>query len=104
GANAIQLEDQEFPKRCGHLDGKTLVAATEMAGKIKAALDARRSRETLVIARTDAIAVEGFERAIERAVLYRDAGADVLFVEAPKTRAELERIAPALSGVPLMAN
>ena len=75
-----------------------------MAGKIKAALDARRSRETLVIARTDAIAVEGFERAVERAALYRDAGADVLFVEAPKTRAELKRIPPALGGVPLMAN
>jgi 2-methylisocitrate lyase-like PEP mutase family enzyme len=104
GASAIQLEDQEFPKRCGHLDGKTLIPAAEMVGKIKAALDARRSRETLVIARTDAIAVEGFERAIERGALYRDAGADVLFIEAPKARAELERIAPALGGVPLMAN
>ena len=104
GASAIQLEDQDFPKRCGHLDGKVLVPAAEMAGKIKAALDARRSRETLVIARTDAIAVEGFERAVERAALYRDAGADVLFVEAPKTRAELKRIPPALGGVPLLAN
>ena len=104
GASAIQLEDQDFPKRCGHLDGKVLVPAAEMVGKIKAALDARRSRETLVIARTDAIAVEGFERAVERAALYRDAGADVLFVEAPKTRAELKRIPPALDGVPLMAN
>ena len=104
GASAIQLEDQDFPKRCGHLDGKVLIPAAEMAGKIKAALDARRSRKTLVIARTDAIAVEGFERAIERAALYRDAGADVLFVEAPKTRAELKRIPPALGGVPLMAN
>jgi 2-methylisocitrate lyase-like PEP mutase family enzyme len=104
GASAIQLEDQEFPKRCGHLDGKVLIPAAEMAGKIKAALDARRSHETLVIARTDAIAVEGFESAIERAALYRDAGADVLFVEAPKTRAELKRIPPALGGVPLMAN
>jgi 2-methylisocitrate lyase-like PEP mutase family enzyme len=104
GASAIQLEDQEFPKRCGHLDGKVLIPAAEMVGKIKAALDARCSRETLVIARTDAIAVEGFERAIERAALYRDAGADVLFVEAPKTRAELKRIPPALGGVPLMAN
>jgi 2-methylisocitrate lyase-like PEP mutase family enzyme len=75
-----------------------------MVGKIKAALDARRSRETLVIARTDAVAVEGFESAIERAALYRDAGADVLFVEAPKTRVELKRIPPALGGVPLMAN
>src|SRR5499427_232079 len=104
GANAIQLEDQDFPKRCGHLDGKVLIPAAEMTGKIKAALDARRSRETLVIARTDAIAVEGFERAIERAALYRDAGADVLFVEAPKTRVELKRIPPALGGVPLLAN
>ena len=104
GASAIQLEDQEFPKRCGHLGGKVLIPAAEMVGKIKAALDARRSRETLMIARTDAIAVEGFERAIERAALYRDAGADVLFVEAPKTRAELKRIPPALGGVPLMAN
>src|SRR5215471_14619637 len=104
GANAIQLEDQAFPKRCGHLDGKALIPAEEMVGKIKAALDARHSRDTLVIGRTDAIAVEGFERAIERAALYRDAGADVLFVEAPKTRAELKRIPAALSDVPLMAN
>src|SRR5262249_35591116 len=88
---------------CGHLDGKVLIPAAEMTGKIKAALDARRSRETLVIARTDAIAVEGFERAIERGALYRDAGADVLFVEAPKTPAELKRIPAALIGVPLRA-
>jgi len=104
GASAIQLEDQEFPKRCGHLDGKVLIPPAEMAGKIKAAVDARRSRQTLVIARTDAIAVEGFECAIDRAGLYREAGADVLFVEAPKTRSDLQRIPPALKGVPLMAN
>ena len=104
GANAIQLEDQSFPKRCGHLDEKRLVPAAEMVGKIKAALDSRQSRDTLVIARTDAVGVEGFDKAIERAVLYRDAGADVLFVEAPKTQAELKRIPPALGGVPLMAN
>jgi len=104
GANAVQIEDQAFPKRCGHLDNKTLIPAQEMVGKIKAALDARHSRETLVIARTDAIAVEGFEPAIARAGAYRDAGADVLFVEAPKTRDELKRISPALKGVPLMAN
>ena len=105
GANAIQLEDQDFPKRCGHLDGKALVSAQEMAGKIKAAVDARQSRETLIIARTDAVAVEGFDRAIERASLYRAAGADILFVEAPRQREELARIA-ALVGrrVPLMAN
>src|SRR6266511_6035236 len=65
GANAIQLEDQDFPKRCGHLDGKVLIPAAEMAGKIRAALDARRSRETLLIARTDAVSVWGLERAIE---------------------------------------
>src|SRR5689334_3210421 len=104
GARAIQLEDQAFPKRCGHLDNKSLIPPEEMVGKIKAALDARRSRETLVIARTDAVAVEGFDRAVARAVSYREAGADVLFVEAPKTRAELQRIPPALKGVPLMAN
>jgi len=104
GANAIQIEDQDFPKRCGHLDDKVLIPAAEMVGKLKAALDARHSSETLVIARTDAIAVEGFERAVARAVCYREAGADVLFVEAPKTRAELQRITPALKGLPLMAN
>jgi 2-methylisocitrate lyase-like PEP mutase family enzyme len=104
GANAIQLEDQSFPKRCGHLDEKRLVPAAEMVGKIKAALDARRSRDTLVIARTDAVGVEGFDKAIERAVAYREAGADMLFVEAPKTETELKRIPPALGGVPLMAN
>ena len=104
GANAIQIEDQDFPKRCGHLDNKTLVPVQEMVGKIRAALDARQSRETLVIARSDAIAVEGFEKAMARAVSYRDAGADILFVEAPKTRDELKRIPPALKGVPVMAN
>jgi 2-methylisocitrate lyase-like PEP mutase family enzyme len=104
GARAIQLEDQAFPKRCGHLDNKTLIPPEEMIGKIKAALDARRSRETLVIARTDAVAVEGFDRAVARAVSYRDAGADLLFIEAPKTRAELQRIAPVVSNVPLMVN
>jgi 2-methylisocitrate lyase-like PEP mutase family enzyme len=104
GANAIQIEDQDFPKRCGHLDNKALVPAQEMVSKIKAALDARQSRETLVIARSDAIAVEGFEPAMARAVSYREAGADVLFVEAPKTRDELKRIPPALKGVPVMAN
>lgn len=105
GANAIQLEDQDFPKRCGHLDDKTLIPAPEMIGKIKAAVDSRASPETLIIARTDAVAVEGFERAIARASLYREAGADMLFVEAPRQREELGRIA-ALMGqaTPLMAN
>jgi PEP phosphonomutase and related enzymes len=104
GANAIQLEDQAFPKRCGHLDNKTLIPAEEMVGKIKAATDARQLRETLVVARTDAVAVEGFERAIARALSYRDAGADILFVEAPKTRAELQRVPIAIKDVPLLAN
>ncbi len=105
GASAIQLEDQDFPKRCGHLDGKALIPVDEMCGKIRAALDARRSRETLVIARTDAVAVEGFERALERAARYREAGADMLFVEAPKAREDLARIPSSLgTELPLMAN
>jgi 2-methylisocitrate lyase-like PEP mutase family enzyme len=105
GANAIQIEDQDFPKRCGHLDGKALIPAAEMCGKLHAALDARRAADTLIIARTDAIAVEGFDRAIERAITYANAGADLLFVEAPKTRDDLARMAEALRGrTPLMAN
>jgi 2-methylisocitrate lyase-like PEP mutase family enzyme len=105
GANAIQIEDQDFPKRCGHLDDKTLIQAQEMVGKIKAAVDARRSRETLVIARTDAVAVEGFDKAIARAALYREAGADVLFIEAPRERSELNRIVAQMGqSIPLMAN
>ena len=105
GATAIQLEDQSYPKRCGHLDDKTLIPAEEMAGKIRAAVDARQSANTLIIARTDAVAVEGADRALARAVAYREAGADVLFVEAPKTRDELARIAAALGkSTPLMVN
>jgi 2-methylisocitrate lyase-like PEP mutase family enzyme len=105
GANAIQIEDQDFPKRCGHLEGKVLIPAAEMCGKLRAALDARRAPDTLIIARTDAIAVEGFDRAIERAITYANAGADLLFVEAPKTRDDLARMAEALRGrTPLMAN
>jgi 2-methylisocitrate lyase-like PEP mutase family enzyme len=104
GADAIQLEDQTYPKRCGHLADKGVIPAPEMVGKIKAALDAR-TRDTLVIARTDAAAVEGFERAIERARLYAEAGADLLFVEAPRSREELKTVADALQGTkPLMAN
>jgi 2-methylisocitrate lyase-like PEP mutase family enzyme len=105
GAGAIQLEDQDFPKRCGHLDDKTLIPAQEMVGKIKAAVDSRHSADTLIIARTDAVAVEGFDRAVARAALYREAGADILFIEAPRERAELGRVA-ALMGkaTPLMAN
>jgi 2-methylisocitrate lyase-like PEP mutase family enzyme len=109
GASAVQIEDQDFPKRCGHLDDKTLVPADEMAGKIKAAVDARTSSETLIIARTDAVAVEGFERALARAEVYREAGADVLFVEAPRLQDELGRITQRLGKnggkpAPLMVN
>lgn len=82
GASAIQLEDQTLPKRCGHLRGKSLVSTAEMVGKIHAALDARASDETLIVARTDAMGVEGFEAALDRADAYAAAGADVLFVEA----------------------
>lgn len=105
GANALQIEDQSYPKRCGHLAEKRLIPAAEMAGKIKAAVDARANEETLVIARTDAIAVEGFDAAIARAQLYAEAGADMLFVEAPGSRNELLAIVKALGGtLPLMAN
>jgi 2-methylisocitrate lyase-like PEP mutase family enzyme len=105
GADAIQLEDQTFPKRCGHLQEKRVIPAAEMVGKIRAAVDARRNRETLVIARTDAIAVEGFEPALERAGRYVEAGADMLFVEAPQTLDQMRAIVARLgSEAPLMAN
>ncbi len=105
GANAVQLEDQTFPKRCGHLQDKSLISTSEMAGKIRAAVDARASAETLVIARTDAVAVEGFEQAIERAERYAEAGADVLFVEAPRSETQLAAVTERLGKrLPLMAN
>ena len=105
GANAVQLEDQAYPKRCGHLSGKVLIPAAEMAGKIKAALDARASAETLVVARTDAIAVEGFDAALDRAALYAEAGADVLFVEAPENTDQMRKICDTLGPkIPLLAN
>ncbi|MBN8943229.1 MAG: isocitrate lyase/phosphoenolpyruvate mutase family protein [Rhizobiales bacterium] len=104
GAAAIQIEDQTFPKRCGHLRGKDVVAVEEMVGKIKAAVDARING-MLVIGRTDAGAVEGFERAFERAERYAEAGADIIFVEAPRTTEELAAVPKALGGKrPLMAN
>jgi 2-methylisocitrate lyase-like PEP mutase family enzyme len=105
GATAIQIEDQTFPKRCGHLDGKVLIPSEEMCAKIHAAVDARHSRETLIIGRTDALAVEDFDRAMERTMLYADAGADVLFVEAPTSRDQLARIVATLGPhVATMAN
>lgn len=105
GANALQLEDQTMPKRCGHLDGKSLISKGEMAGKIRAACDARHSEETLVIGRTDAIAVEGFDAAMDRAEAYVEAGADMLFIEAPQSMEEINLIVKRFGGrVPLMAN
>lgn len=103
GANAIQLEDQTFPKRCGHFAGKEVIAASEMVGKIKAAVDARREDDTLIMARTDARQALGLETAIERAGAYREAGADIIFVEAPESREELAEIGRRLPA-PLLAN
>jgi 2-methylisocitrate lyase-like PEP mutase family enzyme len=105
GADAIQIEDQVFPKRCGHLEDKMLLSPADMIGKIKAAVDARHSQATLIVARTDAVAVEGFQAALDRALRYRDAGADMLFVEAPTAHDQLRQITKAIGGaVPLMVN
>lgn len=92
GANGIQIEDQVFPKRCGHFSGKEVIPAAEMVQKIRAAVDARLDPDFQIIARTDARAVEGFEEALERAARYREAGADVTFVEAPKSIEEIRAI------------
>jgi 2-methylisocitrate lyase-like PEP mutase family enzyme len=105
GANAIQLEDQTYPKRCGHLQGKTLVSAGEMTGKIKAALDARKCEQTLIIGRTDAIATEGIGKALERANAYYEAGADVVFVEGIRSSEQVDQVMKQFKGrVPVMAN
>ena len=105
GASAIQLEDQSFPKRCGHLAGKTLVSKNEMVGKIKASLDARKNENTVIIARTDARAVEGLDAALDRAAAYRDAGADILFIEAPQSLEEMKNITATFGNeLPLLAN
>lgn len=105
GASGIQLEDQTTPKRCGHLDGKTLISTAEMVGKIKAAQDARLDDDTVIVGRTDAIAVEGFDAAIARADAYVEAGADMLFVEAPRSLEEMKTIGDHFAGrVPLLAN
>lgn len=103
GANAIQLEDQIMPKRCGHFNDKSVVPAVEAASRIKAAVDARQSEDFLVIARTDALAVEGIDGALYRARLFIEAGADLTFVEAPHTVDELRQIPLALS-VPQVVN
>jgi len=105
GASAIQLEDQSFPKRCGHLAGKTLVSKNEMVGKIKASLDTRKNENTLIVARTDARAVEGLDAALDRAAAYRDAGADILFIEAPQSLEEMKNITSTFGDeLPLLAN
>jgi 2-methylisocitrate lyase-like PEP mutase family enzyme len=103
GAAALQLEDQVFPKRCGHFAGKEVVACGEMVGKVRAAADARQT-DLVLIARTDALAIEGLEGALVRARAYRAAGADVLFVEAPRSVDELRAVGEALRGTPLLAN
>ena len=105
GATAIQIEDQSFPKRCGHLDGKVLIKKDEMVGKVKAAVDSRKTSDTLIIARTDARAVEGLQEAIDRAHAYHEAGADVLFIEAPRSVDELKLIRKSFDlNIPLLAN
>lgn len=105
GAAMIQLEDQTFPKRCGHLDGKSVIPAAEMCGKLRAAVDARVNASTLILARTDALASEGLDAALDRAESYLEAGADALFIEALRTpeqmRAACDRFA---ARVPLLAN
>jgi len=101
GANAIMLEDQTYPKRCGHFEGKDVIPKAEMVSKLKAAVDARVDPDMMFLARTDARAVEGFEAAIDRARAYQEAGADFLFIEAPLTKAELLAIPREVPGIHL---
>jgi 2-methylisocitrate lyase-like PEP mutase family enzyme len=103
GANAIQLEDQLMPKKCGHFNGKAVVSSVEATSKIKAAVDARMNDDFLIIARTDARAIEGFDSAVERAQRFIEAGADITFIEAPESVEEIRRIPGALS-VPQLVN
>ena len=105
GAAMLQLEDQTFPKRCGHLDGKTVVPVAEMCGKLKAALDARTSEDTLILARTDALAVEGWDATMARAEAYLACGVDVLFIEALRSPEQMARAcAQFAQRIPLLAN
>jgi 2-methylisocitrate lyase-like PEP mutase family enzyme len=104
GVAAVHLEDQAWPKRCGHLAGKRVIPDQEMEAKLKAAVDSRRDPDFIVIARTDAIAVEGFDAALDRGERYRAAGADMLFIEAPTSMAQLETIGQRFRGVPLLYN
>lgn len=103
GADAIQIEDQVMPKKCGHFSGKSVIAAGEMVEKIHAAIDARTDDNFLIVARTDAAAAHGIDDAIERAHRFVEAGADVLFIEAMETRADIERL-PGLFEKPLLIN
>lgn len=103
GASAIQIEDQVFPKKCGHFDGKEVIALGEMVQKIHSAVDSRDSRELQIIARTDARAVISFEAALERAAAFREAGADIIFVEAPESLEEMRIIGESFD-LPLVAN
>jgi 2,3-dimethylmalate lyase len=104
GVAGIHIEDQVAPKKCGHMDGKLVIPAEEMAAKVRAAVEARSQPEFVIIARTDARAVEGLGRALDRARMYRDAGADVLFIEALVSEAEVEQAALAFPDVPLLFN
>ena len=104
GAAAIQLEDQVIPKRCGHMDGKEIVPLEEAVAKIKAAVSSRASKEFLIIARTDSLSVAGLDEALLRADAFLRAGADLLFVEAPRSVGDLQTIADRFKGTPLVAN
>ena len=105
GAAMVQLEDQSFPKRCGHLDGKSVIPVQEMVGKLKAALDARSSEHTLILARTDALAVEGLDAALERAERYLECGVDALFIEALRTPEQMDAACARFGQrIPLLAN
>jgi 2-methylisocitrate lyase-like PEP mutase family enzyme len=104
GASAIFIEDQVAPKRCGHMAGKDVIAAEQMVAKIKAAVGARRSKDFFIVARTDARAVHGLDEALRRGEMYLNAGVDGIFIEAPQTMAELERVGRAFKGVPQIAN
>ncbi len=105
GAAMIQIEDQGFPKRCGHLDGKTVVPVREMEGKLKAALDTRDSAETLILARTDALAVEGLDAALDRAEAYLACGVDALFIEALRSPEQMDAACRRFAArIPLLAN
>ncbi|MBT2654440.1 oxaloacetate decarboxylase [Bacillus sp. ISL-18] len=104
GVAAIQMEDQVSPKKCGHFNGKDVISKSEMVGKIKAALDTRQDENLAIIARTDALAVNGMEDALDRAHAYAEAGADIIFVEAPTTIEQLRQITSSLTGIPQIIN